>query len=57
MPRQLYEIWLDETGLESAPAQPWCLQMHNYIAHFKTEAQAQRYIAAVKTERKKQGLK
>ena len=57
MPRQLYEIWLSDSELESPAAQPWCLQMHNYVAHFKTEAQAQRYIAAVKTERKRQGLK
>ena len=57
MPRQLYEIWLSDSELESPAAQQWCLQMHNYVAHFKTEAQAQRYVAAVKTERKRQGLK
>lgn len=55
--RKLYEIWQDETGLAAPSKKSWCLQMHNYVAHFETEIQAQRYASAVQLERKKQGLK
>lgn len=47
----LYDIW------ESAEAGWWCAQLVNFIGHFNSEAAAQRYVAAVRVERKRLGLK
>ena len=52
MSRQLFDIWEDPIG-----SGEWNAQMINFVGHFKSEAQAQRYVTAVKAERKKLGLK
>jgi hypothetical protein len=53
MKRELYDIWEDKTFA----TRPWLVQLVDYVAHFATEAQAQRYVTAIKTERKRLGLK
>jgi predicted amidohydrolase len=50
---ELYDIWFDETARRLA----WKVQLIDYVAGFETEGQAQRYVTAVKAERKKLGLK
>ena len=43
--RILFDIWLsDATGL-------WCAQLVNFIGHFKSQEQAQRYVDGVKKYR------
>jgi len=42
---KLFDIWLsDATGL-------WCAQLVNFIGHFKSQEQAQRYVDGVKKHR------
>ena len=53
MTRQLYEIW----QYDDLSYLPWRAQMRNYIAHFQTEQQAQRYVATlrkIEEQRRKQ---
>jgi hypothetical protein len=51
--RELYEIW----EVPSRSYHPISVQLVNYVANFRTREMAERYIAAVKAERKKLGLK
>jgi len=45
--RALYEVW----NLENGRLQHWAAQMHGYVAHFRTEEAAVRYIDSVKLNR------
>jgi hypothetical protein len=51
---ELYEIWDLQDQLRGYQ---FAAQMVNCVMYFQTREKAEAYIATVKTERKKQGLK
>jgi hypothetical protein len=51
---ELYEIWDLQDQLRGYQ---FAAQMPNCVMYFQTREKAESYIASVKTERKKQGLK
>jgi hypothetical protein len=60
MQHELYDIWeveLTDNISKVDLDKPWKVQLIKYVANFPTQGAAQRYVNAVKAERKKQGLK
>ena len=60
MKRELYDIWEIELTEETTKAdldKPWKVQLVKYVANFPTQSAAQRYVNAIKAERKRQGIK
>jgi len=50
-PHKLFDIW------ETPESGDWNAQLVNFVGHFATEELANRYVAAVKDYRQKNGLK
>lgn len=53
MSHALYDTWEVESDFKT----PWRVQLLNYVARFKSESDAQKYVVAVRRERKRLGLK
>ena len=53
MEHSLYDAW----EVDSDSKTPWRVQLINYVARFKSESDAQKYVVAVRRERKRMGLK
>lgn len=55
MPHSRFEIW--EENNTQFPLWTWRVQMLNYVARFTTRESAERFVAATKIYREKEGLK